>query len=462
MSWLRRLIGLTAPLVGAVAGTLLWLSAPGTAGAVEAVVTDLRVGLNKGVTRIVIDLSKQIPVRVFSLADPYRIVVDMPEVGWQLPGRPLPGDVGLLKQFRYGRFKPGMSRLVIDARGAAAVSQAFLIRAAATAGYRFVLDLAATDRDSFLAAVARPAMLIVRAAQVRRPAEAPPQPGKQAAAPKPAQIKLDQAKPDQAKPAQPDTAKPTAPRQTAALPTPRRKPRQQALAPVRKRVVVLDPGHGGIDPGTIGRSGVYEKHVVFATAREMHRQLTESGRYRVVMTRGRDQFVRLRDRVEKAREAEGDLFISLHADSIQDQSIRGLSVYTLSERASDAEAGRLAEKENKADLIAGIDLGAESPEVQNILIDLAQRETMNASARFAATLIEKFSRETELLRKTHRFAGFAVLKAPDVPSVLVEIGFLSNRADEKALRSKDYRGRLARALLSAVDDYFNRVEQANR
>ena len=161
-----------------------------------------------------------------------------------------------------------------------------------------------------------------------------------------------------------------------------------------------------------------------------------------------------------ARDVNADLFISIHADSIRSKRVRGLSVYTLSERASDQESAELAERENKADLIVGIDLTETTPEITNILIDLAQRETMNRSARFAAALVKELGRETRLLRNTHRFAGFRVLKAPDVPSVLVELGFLSNRRDERDLRKKAYRLTLARALVRSIDRYFARVEQA--
>jgi N-acetylmuramoyl-L-alanine amidase len=180
------------------------------------------------------------------------------------------------------------------------------------------------------------------------------------------------------------------------------------------------------------------------------------------MSRSRDVFVRLRDRVRMARDKKADLFISIHADTVSNRRIKGPAVYTLSEKSSDKEARELAEKENKADLIAGVDLTYETPEVTNILIDLAQRESMNQSARFAASLIGELKRRTQVLRNTHRFAGFAVLKAPDVPSVLLELGFLSNPQDERRLRSKSYRARLATAVSKAVTAHFVRIEEANR
>jgi len=220
--------------------------------------------------------------------------------------------------------------------------------------------------------------------------------------------------------------------------------------------VVIDPGHGGIDPGTTGRrKRVFEKHITLAMARRLKRELDNGGRYKTVLTRTRDVFVRLRDRIARARGSGADLFISLHADSMANSRIRGASVYTLSERASDKEAAALAAKENKADLIAGMDLSANSKQVTDILIDLAQRETMNHSVRFARILVDEMRKSTRFLRKSHRFAGFAVLKAPDVPSVLLEMGYLSNAEDEARLIQPRYRARLAKAIARAIDRYFD-------
>jgi N-acetylmuramoyl-L-alanine amidase len=227
-------------------------------------------------------------------------------------------------------------------------------------------------------------------------------------------------------------------------------------------VIVIDPGHGGVDPGATGVSGIYEKHITLAMARELKAALEKNGRYRVHLTRDRDIFIRLRDRVAIARQYGADLFISLHADAVQSPAIRGLSVYTLSQNASDSEAQALAEKENKADLIAGVDLSHESPDVAGILIDLAQRETMNRSAGFATDVVDEVGQELDLLDNTHRFAGFAVLKAPDVPAVLVEMGYLSNEFEEKQLRQPQYRARLAKAMAKAVERFFPSSLKAKR
>jgi N-acetylmuramoyl-L-alanine amidase len=227
-------------------------------------------------------------------------------------------------------------------------------------------------------------------------------------------------------------------------------------APERAAVplIMIDPGHGGADPGTIGVSGLYEKTLTLMMARELKRQLEATRRYRVQLTRDDDIFIPLRDRIAIARAARADLFISLHADSHDDPTHRGATVYTLSETASDAEAAALAAKENKADLIAGVDLSNENEVVTSILIDLAQRETKNQSARLAEYVVQEMARNTLLNRNTHRFAGFAVLKAPDVPSILIELGYLSNAKDEKLLRTSAYRRKLGTALVRALDDYF--------
>lgn len=224
-------------------------------------------------------------------------------------------------------------------------------------------------------------------------------------------------------------------------------------------MIVLDPGHGGIDPGTVGTSGTFEKNITLSIAKELQRQLLDGGRYRVLLTRNKDVFVRLSRRVEIAREAEAALFVSLHADSIKNRRVRGAAVYTLSETASDAEAAALAAKENRADVIAGLHIEGESSEVTTILIDLARRETMNLSAGFASLLVPEIRRNGKVLRNDHRVAGFAVLKAPDVPSILVEMGYLSNRQDEKLLLSRAYQRRISTAMVRAVDRYFREIKR---
>ena len=230
--------------------------------------------------------------------------------------------------------------------------------------------------------------------------------------------------------------------------------------PSARRLVVLDPGHGGVDPGAIGISGIYEKQISYGVATEVARLLEATKRYKVVLTRSHDEFVALEDRVARARAAHGDLFLSIHADAIPDSAVRGASVFTLSERASDAEAAALAQRENKADLIAGIDLSRHPPEVGSILLDLARRQTNNLSIVLARKLVNELGREVRLLNNSHRSAGFVVLKAPDIPSVLVELGCLSNKDEEKQLRAQSYQKKLALGVVRSVNDYFDQMHTA--
>lgn len=227
----------------------------------------------------------------------------------------------------------------------------------------------------------------------------------------------------------------------------------QAKARRGKPIIVIDPGHGGVDPGTEGPDGTYEKDVVLAYARELRSKLEKTGRYAVLLTRDEDDIIMLRKRVDIARKAGASLFISLHADSAPDE-VRGLSVYTVSEKSSDQEAEQLAARENKADVLTGVNLADEREDVAGILISLAERETKNRSATFADLLVTALDDKVHLLSNSHRFAGFAVLKAPDVPSVLVEIGFLSHPKEEKLINSKSYRDKVTAGIAEGVDRYF--------
>ncbi len=362
-------------------------------------VTGVRIGEHPQSTRFVLDLTENVEFNVFSLPDPYRLVVDLPELSWKIPqgvnGR------GLIAKYRFGLFQPGTSRLVLDLTEPALVNKSFVLRPQGPFGYRLVLDLRSTTRSAF-----------IEAAKGSGPRIAP------------------------------------APQAPIAATPPRRAD--------GKHVVVVDAGHGGVDPGTISRDGTYEKTVTLRAARSLKKHLVATGRFHVVLTRDKDIFIPLRERVEIGRRAGADLFISLHADSIKNPGIRGATVYTLSETSSDKEAAALARKENQADVIAGVDLEGESALLKEILIDLMQRETMNYSADFANTLIPKMRQSILMRTNSHRFAGFRVLKAPDVPSVLVEMGYLSNSQDTKFLKSDAGLQKIARAITAAVGVYFDR------
>jgi N-acetylmuramoyl-L-alanine amidase len=381
----------------------------GAAGA-ETEVTNIRLGIHPGAVRVVLETSAKLKISSFVLVRPYRVVLDMHEVRWRLPSGAGRGGKGFVAGYRFGQFVPGRARMVFDLKRPAVIAKSFTLPPSKGRPWRFVVDLKGATAAEARARAGRPA---AAAASLR-----------------------------QGPPKAPSLKKPQS----------------------RKKVVVIDPGHGGIDPGTTGRrKRVYEKHVTLAMARRLKRELDKGGHYKTVLTRTRDVFVRLRGRTARARASGADLFISLHADSLPDPRVRGATIYTLSERASDKEAAALAARENKADLIAGMDLSHNSKQVTDILIDLAQRETMNHSVRFARFLVDEMRNSTRFLRKPHRFAGFAVLKAPDVPSVLVEMGYLSNAQDEERLTRPRYRARLSKAIARAIDRHFAaRAETAGR
>jgi len=226
------------------------------------------------------------------------------------------------------------------------------------------------------------------------------------------------------------------------------------LPPRRQPTVVIDPGHGGADPGAISPNGVYEKNIVLPIASDFARQLAATRRYRVVLTRSIDEFIPLRDRVGRALAWHADLFLSLHADTLPDMGLRGLSVFTLSAQASDREAAALAVSENRADLVGGIKLSRQPREVGGILMDLSRRHTDNLSIALARALVDQLAREAVLLDHPQRSADFAVLTAPDIPSALVELGCLSNPQEERLLQQRAYQQKLARGLVRAVEAYF--------
>ena len=367
-------------------------------------VEDVRLGEHTDRTRIVLDISEPVHFKIFTLADPYRVVVDLPEMEWLAPTSAYKIKGGLVAGLRFGLFKPGNSRLVLDATGPVTATKAFIVPPSADRGHRFVLDLAATTRQVFLAAMKAPAPR-TRDATVNN-----------------------------------------------GTPLPLSKPERKGGTP---RVIVLDPGHGGVDPGTVALGGRFEKHVVLEYSQAIQQVLEAKKKYKIILTRGRDVFLSLKDRVRVAQEAKADLFISLHADSIANRNVRGGAVYTLSEMGSDAEADALAARENKSDLIAGVALGKHDDEVVSILIELAQRESMNYAAQFANVLVPELRQFGVPMRvKPHRFAAFRVLKAPDVPSILLELGYLTNEQDERYLLSPQARRSVARSIANAVDRYF--------
>jgi N-acetylmuramoyl-L-alanine amidase len=346
-------------------------------GSNPPIVLSARIGEHEDRTRFVIELSDPVNLRTFTLTNPDRVVVDMPEVSWHLGAPPRPSGFGSVKSYRYGVFRKGNSRMVIDLNRPVTVSDPLVIPPSNGFGYRVVIDLFPAQRSQFNAGAGWPADLKARETDAER--------------------------------------------LTALMAeTPR---------PSGRKVIVIDPGHGGIDSGTDGVNGLMEKDLVLAEGLRLAKVLKADG-YVVHMTRDSDVFIPLPERVAIARKLKADLLISLHADSNPDSSVNGLSIYTLNDGRSDREAAALARRENQSDIIAGVDLSNANSPVAPILIDLAQRDTINRSSRFAETALGQLHGVTDILaRSPHRSASLAVLVAPDVPAVLIELGYLSNDSD---------------------------------
>ena len=384
---------------------------PPAAAADFPIASDVRLAGDDKKTRFVLDLDKAIPFHAFALADPYRVVVDIPQVNFTLsPGTGSAGR-GLVKAFRYGLVMPGGSRIVFDLTGPARVAKSYVLDAANGQPPRLVLEFEEVDRTTFVQSLAA----------ANRP-------------------ELRQAISDSTAAAAP-----------ATLPA---EPAKPAVADPRP-LIVIDPGHGGIDNGTQA-SGESEKNLVLGFALALRDRIEKSGKYRVVMTRTDDTFIPLADRVKIARNQSAALFVSIHADALprREGDAQGATIYTLSDRASDDEAERLAEAENKADAIGGVNLTEEPTEVADILIDLAQRETRTFSNRFAHLLAGEMKNSARMYKHPLKSAGFRVLKAPDVPSVLVELGYVSNKGDLEHLVSENWRAKTAGSIAQAIDTFF--------
>ena len=372
------------------------------------VASDARLAGDGKQTRFILDLDKTIQFHAFALADPNRVVVDTPQVSFHLPAGAGGSGRGLVKAFRYGLVMPGGSRIVLDLTGPAKIANSYVLEAANGQPPRLVLELEGVDHATFVQTLA----------QQSRP---------------------------ELRPAIADTA---AAAESAAPPKP------AASADLRP-VVVIDPGHGGIDNGTQS-SGESEKNLVLGFGLALRDRIEKSGKYRVVMTRSDDTFIPLAERVKIARNQSAALFVSIHADALpkHEGDAQGATIYTLSDKASDAEAERLAEAENKADAIGGVNLTEEPTDVADILIDLAQRETRTFSNRFARLLMGEIKNTVRMHKHPLKSAGFRVLKAPDVPSVLIELGYVSNKGDLEHLVSENWRSRTVGSMAQAIDAFL--------
>lgn len=391
-------------------------------------VKDVRFGAHPDKVRMVLDLSDVADFRAFTLSSPYRLVIDLPDFEWKAGQVKRPAKA-LISDIRQGKLMPGVSRIVFDLDSPAVIQSAFLLPKQGEKENRIVIDYRLTNAQEFN----KEKSTVHGTLNVDNVAN--------------------------------ETTVATNKNVTPAnldVPVPPRNDVRPSVFTGEKPLIIIDPGHGGQDPGAT-HDKIYEKHIVLAIAKELERQLLSSGKYRVKLTRDKDVFIRLKDRVKFARKHGGDLFISIHADSIHKPDVSGSSVYTLSQKASDAQTAKLAEKENQADMMAGVDFVVEDEQVAFILGDFLMTDTMNQSKFFANTLVSNFkSSKLKTLQTPHRYAGFAVLKAPDIPSVLIEAGFVSNKREATLLNQPAHRSKLASSIKSGIDAYFDYVHNNER
>jgi N-acetylmuramoyl-L-alanine amidase len=404
----------------------LTLLTPVAAEAATAV-TSARVWPAPDYTRITLESTTPITHQLLLLKNPDRLALDLEEVSVTPALQELSGKIGAndpyVKAVRVGRFKPGVVRLVFDLK-TEAKPEVFTLRPIAEYGNRLVLDIYPAHAVDPLLAL------------LERSESAPPMPGP----PGPA---LKEAKTI-------DTAAVTATVEHAPKTSPPGKPDRQRLI-----IVAIDAGHGGEDPGAKGRGGAHEKNVTLAIARKLKDMLDREPNMRGVLTRDGDYFIPLHHRVEKARKVYADLFVSVHADAFIKPNARGSSVFALSERGATSSAAKwLAKKENAADLIGGVNLDVQDPYLKMTLADLSFTAQINDSLKLARAVLTELGEVNALHKSDVEQAGFAVLKAPDIPSILVETAFISNPDEEKKLKNETYQEKMADAILAGIKRYF--------
>ena len=362
-----------------------------TLAAETTIASTARVAGTPERTRFIADLAHPVSFSAYVVQEPYRVILDLPNVNFQFPQGTGEQGRGLIQSFRFGPLGDGKSRIIMDVKSPVLIEKAFIIPAEEGLPARLVVDVVKTDAKTF-ARLSRKEQETARAKVLALPGK-------------------------------------------------------------RQRTIVLDPGHGGRDPGATAVNGAYEKDLALAFALFAKRELEKSGRYRVLLTRDGDEFISLDERVQFARKSEADLFIAIHADTFRGASVRGATIYTLSDEATDPEAEALALKENAVDGPGGMKLPMDN-DIGSILIGLSQRDTSNKSTAFARRLANELEGTTSLTRDPIRGAAFVVLKSPDVPSVLLELGFLSDEADARLIASDAWRQKVAGALSRAVESYF--------
>jgi len=336
-------------------------------------------------TRVVFDLTGEFEHRLFTLADPFRVVIDLEDTRKSEAVEVSQKTTNLMSGLRSASKDNGRLRVVLDLQGKVR-PRSFALKPDGKSGHRLVVDLHATNLS----------------------------------------------------------------------PTPIKTSQQERNQHKTKYVIALDPGHGGKDPGAIGKNGTREKDVALAVAKKMKTLINRTPGYQAILTRDADRFVSLRNRVKKAREAEADIFVSLHADSFHKDYVKGASVYALSLSGASSEAARwIAKKENSSDLIGGISLDDKDDLIASVLLDLSQTATIQDSLELGSDVLSHMSKVSKLNHRKVQQAGFAVLKAPDMPSILIETAFLSNPTEEKKLRNPKHQQRLAQAVFSGIRSHLD-------
>jgi N-acetylmuramoyl-L-alanine amidase len=421
-----------------VCGLVLLPSTP--AWTAETVVSSTRVWPAPDYTRVTIESQKPIRHKLFNLENPDRLVLDLEDVALNAALTDIAGKISAedpyIKGVRAGRFKPGTIRLVFDLK-AKVKPEAFTLAPIAGYGHRLVLDVyPLTPPDPLLAFLKR--------RESGHP-EAPAAP----TAPGPALT-----------PAPELPAPETGPPQVAAKSEPpAQKPAARAPRPASERLITIaiDPGHGGEDPGARGRAGTLEKNITLSISQKLKERIETEPNMRAVLTRDGDFFIPLHMRVEKARRARADLFVSIHADAFIKPSANGSSVFALSERGATSVAARwLAKQENDADLIGGVNLGIKDPYLKQTLLDLSQTASINDSLKLGKAVLQEMGGINRLHKNYVEQAGFAVLKAPDIPSILIETAFISNPDEERKLRDPAYQNKIADAIFNGIKRYFSK------
>ncbi len=353
-------------------------------------------------TRFFLDFDRNLSVQTFYMDKPNRIIIDLDETVFNFGENNKLEPRGLISAIQLGRISEGRSRIVLSLSAPVEIIKASLKKRLDEENYRFLLDLDSTDEETFTNLLQQQQLTFGTSGNIAQKGD-------------------------------------------------------RVLAIKKKEgrfTIVLDPGHGGIDGGAVGRKGAQEKDIVFDFAKVVKEVLMAEGPFDVLMTREEDKFMSLRERLDFSRRSKADLFISIHADSLKQKFVRGSTIYTLSKKASDKLSERLAESENSADLIGGLTVEEEVETVVDILVDLTTSETKRFSRRFSSLLVKNLNSEVKLIKNPQRSAAFGVLKAPEVPSVLIELGYLSNQEDEKLLQSKEWQTKAGKAIALSIYQFF--------